>query len=199
MRINESPSRMVLAVLLAGALSPSTLSAARISAAPDSIIELEVQVEGGQPFQVSLWAGQEAFLRSQRHDLALEIIPDVVEATAGLVTLRVGRTLGNGLRGGLLASEALEVPVQVGFPQPLAYFPVEVRVLEIRKPTLVERLAAEQRRSRASLDTKAKFPKDDIIPRMVCCVTCGGDTLCGCRVSAGCGSCCDDCCGGFAK
>ncbi|HLE84016.1 MAG TPA: hypothetical protein VJG13_06730 [Thermoanaerobaculia bacterium] len=204
MRIETRPTGMVLAVLLAGALLPSTLHAAPARASLEGIVELEVQAHGGEPFRASLWAGQAATFRSERHGLELRIVPAALDLSSGDVTLEVAETLRNpvlrGMSRGLEAlAEVTQVAARAGFRQPLAHFPVDVRVLEVRRPTHAEMMAAQASRLGASLLSKTRSPGDDIVPVESCCVTCGGDTLCGCRVSATCGGCCDGCCGPFAK
>ena len=204
MRIETRPSSMVLAMLLAGALLPSTLHAAPARASVEAIVELEVQAQGGEPFRASVWAGQAATFRSERHGLDLRIVPAALDLASGDVTLEVAETLRNPvLRGMSRGLEALanvtEVAARAGFRQPLAHFPVDVRVLEVRRPTAAELAGARASRLDPSLAAKARPSGDDIVPEETCCVTCGGDTFCGCRASASCGSCCETCCGALAK
>ena len=193
-------SRIALAVLCAGltCLAPPVAAADGPSVPrPGSVVDLEVQVHGGELFQVTLWQGQVTKLSSTRHDLTLLIGVGGVDRASGEVDVWVGEAVG-ARPSGLTVGPMQAVRGMVGFQQPLSHFPVDVRVVSARSPTRSE---ARSSRSTDFLES-ATMLRDGMIfhsQSESCCVTCGGDTLCGCRVRATCGSCCGGCCGALAK
>lgn len=188
-----------LVLLGAGALFSSTPGHAAKPTGSRALFELEVQMQDGEePYRVAVWEGQAATLRSERHGLSLVVVPSTDGRTDGVASLWVSEPIGVLPRGVLLGA-ATEVHVQVGFRQPLAHYPVDVRLLEVRKATRAEMMAARVAEFRSS-DTM--YLKDGIVitSQGTCCVSCAnGDEFCGCSVRASCGSCCDGCCGAFAK
>ena len=146
---------------------------------------------------MTLWEGQTTTLRSARHQLTLVIGVGGVDRISGEVSVWAGEAIG-ARPSGLTAGEPQEVRGMVGFRQPLSHFPVDIQVIAARPPTRIER--------RHALSTgflrSVNMSREEIIfytESDSCCVTCSGDTLCGCRVRATCGSCCGGCCGSIAK
>lgn len=192
-------SRIALAVFCAGvsyvAMPAEAADSSTLGPRSRSIVDLEVQVHGGELFWVTLWEGQTTTLRSARHDLTLLIGIGDADRVSGEVALWAGEAVG-ARPSGLTAGEPEEVRGMVGFRQPLSHFPVDVRVVAARLPTPIE---AQRARSTEFLKSATMFREGIIFEDQSCCVSCNGDTLCGCRVRAACGSCCDGCCGPMAK
>lgn len=198
MMSTNRPSRIALAALVAGifftafAASPGLAADDPRAVRTPSVVDLDVQVDGGELFRVTLWEGEMATLRSARHSLTLFLRAGAVEPATGEVSLWVSEPIGAN-RTGWVSGEASEVRGMVGFRQPLSHFPVDVRVVDARRPS-----AAETRKERSTkfLDSATMSLEGIIVSGTSCCVTCRGDTLCGCKVVAMCGSCCGGCCGG---
>lgn len=188
-----------LVLLGASALFSSTPGHAAGASGSPALFELEVRMQdGGEPYLVTVWEGQAATLRSDRHDLSLVVVPSTDGRYDGVASLWVSEPIGVRPRGVVLGS-ATEVHVQMGFRQPLAHYPVDVRLVEVRQATRAEMMAARVAEFRSS-DTM--FLEDGIIitSQGTCCVSCSnGDEFCGCSIRAPCGSCCDGCCGALAK
>lgn len=185
-----------LTLLSAGILLASTADAAPNESTrvrPHSVFELEIQIEGGVPFQVTVWEGQAATLRSERHDLSLVVVPSITDRLSGEVSFWIGEPVGQRAEG-LVIRPVGEAAAQVGFRQPLAHLPVNVEVMEVREPTRAERMQAPATELR---DSFIMYRKDgpSIVSQGTCCLRCAsGDQLCGCCVKAPCGVCTGGCC-----
>lgn len=151
------------------------------------VVEMELVIEDGEVLQVSIKEGSAGTLHTPQYTLAL--VPRVIDAAGGEVELRVVHLPGGQERGPARASEPMPVLVKEGIPAPLAHFPIEVQVVDIRhaEPAQAATVAP------ISLDEVLLF-QEDVTAAANCCVTCGSVTLCGCKVSMRCGFCCVDCC-----
>lgn len=157
------------------------------------LVTLELTLPGGQVAEVTTWEGEAARLTLAGGD-TLAFVPRVTGAAAGEVTVSVFRL---SQPGDLVQSiEAVqEIVGQIGFPAFVGAYPVEFEISEVRRatPEDLRRRDVQARSKYANPDASLEFESTD------CCVGCGRFVLCGCAVSAGCGSCCGGCCGDPAK
>lgn len=179
-----------LLVLPAGlhAKQPAGMSA---NLAPE-LVTVRVTLPSGKTFQATAWEGDALTFQSERLDVHLALVPTVQDRVTGDVTISLYPLMDDGsvmrITGG-----AERIDTRLGI-RSIATSLLDVEVVKIRQATPQE-LAGYMTRKAARVDLENGF----VVGEAGCCVGCGGSVYCGCEVIATCGSCCNGCCGGFAK
>jgi hypothetical protein len=158
---------------------------------PD-LVTVRVTLPEGKTVEATAWEGDAITIRSKRLNANLALVPTVRDRITGDVTIDLYPLAGEG-KVSRITGEVERLDARLGI-RSLATSLLDVEVTEIRRATPQE-LAGYLDRDAERVDLE-----DGLVFRESgCCVSCGGDKFCGCRVLAGCGSCCNGCCGALAK
>jgi len=156
------------------------------------LVTVRVTLPEGETIEATAWEGDAVTIRSERLDANLALVPTVQDRITGDVTIDLYPLEGQG-RVSRIAGQVERIDARLGL-RSLATSLLDIEVTEIRRATPQEMAGYMDRKAeRVDLEDGLVFREAG------CCVSCGGDTFCGCRVAAGCGSCCEGCCGALAK
>ncbi len=177
-------------------LVPMGLVAQQAAAKParsvPDLVTVRLTAPGGETFEATAWEGDAVTFHSTTLGIDLALVPTVQDQVLGDVRIDL-YPLQNDGSVTRIAGEVERLDVQLGL-RSVATSLVDVEVTEIRPATAKER-AGYRHRATTQIDLIGGI----IVRAASCCVSCGGDEVCGCRVLSGCGSCCSSCCGALAK
>lgn len=192
-RMTPASFRRTLVVVVCAAVALSADAVPRRNALDlPPIVTLELQLLEGVPVIVSIPDGRLVTFENVDLDFRVGIVPHVLDATSGKLELQIVQIAG---RSG--AAQVLErvdtLHGQRGFRSVTAAvgaLPLEIAVLQVGAPSPFHASCAASSTSRQE-ELSPAGPEELRVWGGGCCVTCDGQTTCGCGVSTSCGTCCD--------
>lgn len=179
-----------LLVLPTGLLAqqPVGMSASLV---PD-LVTLRVTLPSGKTFQATVWEGDALTFTSETLGINLALVPTVQDEVLGDATVDLYRLQDDGPVTRIVG-KAERIDARLGL-RSVATSQLDVEIVEIRRATQLELPGYLDRAA-----TRVDVAKGLVFREAGCCVACDGDTACGCRVIASCGTCCGSTCCSFAK